>query len=381
MTDAIAHFTAGTAAGMAGVLAEYPLDTVKTRMQVSAPVKVPCICSPISVTTAISATAAAPRTTYWQCVSHLYQCGGVRSFYSGLSLPLAAQSAEAAVIFSVYNSSLQHFLRKQQLQPQEQEQGKISTSCGDHTPRLHGLRQDDSKHRQQQQQPQVPVWSSPAHWKASACAGFAVSFVLTPVEMLKCNRQMHSARPHWNHRQATARELARHLLSAHGVSGLYTGMAGTVMRAVLGNMAYFVSYEQCREWLAHGFARSSHDDEVVPMWHSMLAGGISGCCYWTIAYPADVAKTKMQVCPLARQQGFTRTLANVYSSGGAAALYRGWGVTVVRAFLSGSIVFTTHEHCCNYLRRSPSALTHVYDSAVASTPKPPQEPQAALISH
>ncbi|CAC9474263.1 mitochondrial ornithine transporter 1-like protein [Leishmania infantum JPCM5] len=381
MTDAIIHLTAGTVAGMTGVLLDYPLDTVKTRMQVSRCAKLPCRYSPTAVTAATSLSAAAP-ATYWQCASQLYRRGGIRSFYCGLSVPLAAQGAETAVVFSVYNVSLQHFLRKEQLQRQEQERARLSGCRGDHKARSHRHQHMHGKHEHPQQQPHVSVWSSPAHWKASACAGLAVSLILTPVEMLKCNMQMESARPCWRRRHTTARGLARHLMATHGLRGLYTGVTGTVTRAVLGNMAYFVSYEQCREWLAQKFASSLRDGEAAPIWHSMLAGGISGCCYWSVAYPADVAKTKMQVCPTARQQGFTRTLASLYRSGGVEALFRGWGVTVVRAFLSSSIVFTTHEHSSSTLRE----LSSVYrvlagDSAAASASSAACEPEEELISH
>ncbi|AYU77599.1 mitochondrial ornithine transporter 1-like protein [Leishmania donovani] len=381
MTDAIIHLTAGTVAGMTGVLLDYPLDTVKTRMQVSRCAKLPCRYSPTAVTAATSLSAAAP-ATYWQCASQLYRRGGIRSFYCGLSVPLAAQGAETAVVFSVYNVSLQHFLRKEQLQRQEQERARLSGCRGDHKARSHRHQHMHGKHEHPQQQPHVSVWSSPAHWKASACAGLAVSLILTPVEMLKCNMQMESARPCWRRRHTTARGLARHLVATHGLRGLYTGVIGTVTRAVLGNMAYFVSYEQCREWLAQKFASSLRDGEAAPIWHSMLAGGISGCCYWSVAYPADVAKTKMQVCPTARQQGFTRTLASLYRSGGVEALFRGWGVTVVRAFLSSSIVFTTHEHSSSTLRE----LSSVYrvlagDSAAASASSAACEPEEELISH
>lgn len=381
MTDAIIHLTAGTVAGMTGVLFDYPLDTVKTRMQVSRCATVPHRYSPTGVTAAASLSTAAP-VTYWQCASQLYQRGGVRSFYCGLSVPLAAQGAEAAVVFSVYNVSLQHFLRKEQLQRQEQERARLSWSWGDHKARSHRHQHMHSKHEQPQQQPHASVWNSPAHWKASACAGLAVSLILTPVEMLKCNMQMESARPLWRRRHTTVRGLARHLVATHGARGLYTGGTGTLMRAVLGNMAYFVSYGQCREWLAQRLPPSRSDGEAAPIWHPMLAGGISGCCYWSIAYPADVAKTKMQVCPTARQQGFTRTLASLYRSGGVGALFRGWGVTVVRAFLSSSIVFTTHEHSSSTLRELSSVYRALArDSAAASASSAACELQEELISH
>ncbi|KAI5691779.1 Mitochondrial carrier protein [Leishmania braziliensis] len=383
MMDVIIHLTAGTVAGMTGVLLDYPLDTIKTRMQVSSYTKVPYYYRTTAAAEVASISATSP-VTYWQCASQLYQRGGIRSFYRGLSVPLTAQGAEAAVVFSVYNVSLQRFLQKQQQQQRQgQEREKLSGSRGDHKRRSYRQRPTQSKPElPQQPPPPISVWSSPAHWKASACAGLAVSLILTPVEMLKCNMQMESARPSWKRHRTTVFGLARDLVATHGACGLYTGVTGTLTRAVLGNMAYFVSYEQCREWLAQGFAQSPGDGEALPIWHSMLAGGISGCFYWSIAYPADVAKTKMQVCPAARRQGFTRTLSSLYHSGGVEALFRGWGVTVVRAFLSSSVVFTIHERSSSTLQGFSSLYCALArDSAVTSTSSAAYEPQEELVSH
>ncbi|KAG5482472.1 hypothetical protein CUR178_05611 [Leishmania enriettii] len=244
MVDAIIHLTAGTVAGMTGVLLNYPLDTIKTRIQVCRCTTAPSRCHLTSAAAATSISAPAP-AKYWQCASQLYQRGGIWSFYRGLSVPLAAQGAEAAVVFSVYSVSLQHFLRKQQLRRQGQERRELLGPSGDGRPRARRHEHHHSCFEQSQQQPCAPVWSSPAHWKASACAGLAVSPILTSVEMLKCNMQVESVRPPRMRHHTTVRDLARHLVATHGVSGLYTGVTGTVTRAVLGNMTYFVSYEQC----------------------------------------------------------------------------------------------------------------------------------------
>lgn len=297
MVDVLTHLTAGTIAGMTGVLVDYPLDTMKTRMQVR--------CS-------------ASRGSYVQCATHLYQQGGVPAFYRGLSVPCAAQGAEAAIIFSVYNTALHYFKAKE-----------TATAA-----------------------PPSTIWNSSCYWKASACAGLAVSLVLTPVELLKCNMQVESGRPHWQRRHTSVRSLAAELYAKDGVCSMYRGMTGTMTRAVLGNLAYFLSYEQCKQWLTCAPSSAAAAADVadsrpapVPAWRSMLAGGISGCLYWSIAYPADVIKTEMQVCPVAGAAGFTATFGRCYRNGGTRALYRGWGVTAVRAFLSSAVVFTTYERC------------------------------------
>ncbi|KPA77789.1 putative mitochondrial mitochondrial ornithine transporter 1-like protein [Leptomonas pyrrhocoris] len=328
MVDVLTHLMAGTLAGMTGVLVDYPLDTIKTRMQ-----------------------TRCPNTggSYALCATRLYQQGGINAFYRGLSVPFVAQGAEAAIIFSVYHTALHHFRT-------EEEKGCSATD------------------------PLPPsIWSSLYYWKAAACAGLAVSFVLTPVEMVKCNLQMESSRPCWQRRHLSVRSLAWDVYLTDGLRGFYRGMTGTMTRAVFGNVAYFLSYEQCKQWLTcvsrpaarsspltsssqHSTAKAPHHG--VPAWRSMLAGGISGCLYWSIAYPADVAKTKMQVCANASAAGFVGTLRRCYVNGGVRALYRGWGVTAARAFLSSAVVFTTYERFERAIAgRGPVHLSLVREAA------------------
>lgn len=370
------HLTAGTAAGMAGVLLDYPLDTVKTRMQVGGSAKATRHHHHAGPAAAASGACRGSGlqlpSSYWQCAVQVYQRGGPRAFYRGISVPLTAQGAEAAVVFSVYNVSLAYLLRRQQ---EARERAGSARRDGPHKRASRSHAHLDTA---------VPVWRSPAHWTASACAGLAVSFILTPVEMLKCNLQMESARPGWKRRHVTARGMARQIVSTHGVGGLYTGMTGTVMRAVLGNMAYFVSYEQCRQWLMQCPLTAPQDGVTVPLWHSLLAGGISGASYWSIAYPADVAKTKMQVCPTARQRGFGRTLVDIYHAGGVEALYRDWTIAVARPFLSGGVVFSMHEHASGTLQGLSSVRCVVVPDAGPTTAPPSStawEPRVDVVSH
>ena len=77
-----------------------------------------------------------------------------------------------------------------------------------------------------------------------------------------------------------------------------------------------------------------------------LCGMCSGVSFWTMAFPFDTAKSRLQtqrstgsgvyngvfdcICRVAKEEGFK-------------ALYKGYGVAVVRAALTGSSVFFTYE--------------------------------------
>lgn len=299
--EVLLHLTAGTFAGMASVMLDYPLDTIKTRMQVY---------------------GGTLYRSYPACAASMFRYGGIFIFYRGLTVPLAAQAMENAVIFSAYHTTLSYL---------QGERRRV---------------QSGDRHQSSLQATSPPVWQSSAHWTAAAAAGLAVTFVLTPVEMVKCNMQVQQAtRCPRSAGSVSVGALVGRLWAEEGVRGFCTGAVGTATRAVLGNLVYFLSYEQLKQWLTEEDPPRVGGTGAAPIWPSMLAGGLSGCAYWTIAYPADVVKTRMQVQGRGCRRGFYSSLCQLHRSGGCRALYSGYGITAVRACISSSIVFTLYEWC------------------------------------
>lgn len=291
MSDVATHLLSGTVAGMSSVLFDYPLDTLKTTMQASS-----ASCSP----------STSRPTSYLHHIQHCYGRGGVRSFYSGASLPLLAQGIENAVIFSVYRTVSVRL---------------ESTAVGS--------------------SPTTPPWRSPPKLIAAAAAGAAVSFVLTPVEYLKCNMQAGRRKLRCGGHCTSVPKLVLDTYHLHGLRGFYRGHSGTLLRAVPGNVAYFISYEQMKLWLGAGGPDGG-------WWSSVgltLAGGLSGCAYWSICFPADVVKTRMQVDPSWSSYRFTEAVSRQYKGEGLRGMYRGWRVTAIRSFVSSAVVFSVYEWC------------------------------------
>eukprot|EP00796_Vickermania_ingenoplastis_P007086 gene7086-5021_t len=352
MSDAAVHIISGTVAGMSSVVFDYPLDTLKTKMQAGVgaaeggpplrthgpspphtaarvgrwPTQVlhrltrrsvagPKV--PVAFTATRTATARSP---YLECIRHAYACGGMRGLYRGASVPLLAQGAENAVIFSVYRGVLNRL----------EACDYFASSAA------------------------VAPWRSPAMLLASASAGAAVSFILTPVEYVKCNLQAN--RLCGRTCSVSPGALVQQTWRQRGVRGFLVGHKGTLLRAVPGNVAYFISFEQMKAWLG---------SRPGDWWRHMLAGGISGCAYWTICFPADVVKTRMQVDRAWRSMSFGSAARRHFAEAGVRGLYRGWGVTAVRSFLTSAVVFTVFEMCNEYHLASKRATAE--RSAAAQT--------------
>lgn len=64
-----------------------------------------------------------------------------------------------------------------------------------------------------------------------------------------------------------------------------------------------------------------------------MAGSIAGLSYWTIAYPLDVIKTKLQT-----GQTINAIFSNIHKTA-----YRGFGVIALRSVIVNGISFATFE--------------------------------------
>ena len=95
------------------------------------------------------------------------------------------------------------------------------------------------------------------------------------------------------------------------------GLITTLSRESLAMSIYFSSYNYFKK----------HD------YNSFLGGSISGFSNWLVTYPIDVIKTRQ----IAQQISFTQA----YKQGN---LYRGLGITLIRAVLVNGCIFFTYEH-------------------------------------
>jgi len=76
----------------------------------------------------------------------------------------------------------------------------------------------------------------------------------------------------------------------------------------------------------------------------MAAGSIGGIGYNAIMFPADVVKTQIQAeASSSLKPNYMGRLRKLWLAEGIRGLYRGFGVTLVRAVPSNAVIFGTYE--------------------------------------
>ena len=279
--------------GVIGKVVEYPFDTVKVRLQ----------CQEATGTRFRGAA---------DCFVHLVRYGGAGSIYRGLSAPLAGSIAENAVLFAAYGS-IQKLLR-----------------AGSDAPLTVG---------------QLTV--------AGALAGTVVSFVMTPVELVKCRMQVQapgaSAGP-WR--------TAFDLFKMSGVRSLFKGHTATMARETFGGAAWFGLYELTCTLLSPDGRKSSLSQSQL-----MAAGSLGGIANNAILFPADVVKSQVQVeTRVGERPQYLRRLVALHRLEGVRGLYRGFGVTLLKAVPANAVIFGTYEYVSRTLS---SADMHLLDTSLS----------------
>jgi len=77
--------------------------------------------------------------------------------------------------------------------------------------------------------------------------------------------------------------------------------------------------------------------------HAVCAGGaFAATAYWCSVYPFDMVKSRIQTMGTA--ESFGTVFAHEYRKRGFLGLYRGIGVTLTRAVLSGGLKLLAYEY-------------------------------------
>lgn len=239
----------------------------------------------------------------WACFRSIVYHEGFNGVFRGLSSPLVGGALETGVNYGIFESVLPHL---------------------NHLP-------DPIA---------VPV--------SAATAGFFLSWIVSPAELIKCRLQLGAADV--VHSYTGPVDCIRQVVRSEGLRGLFRGVTGTLAREMPGNAVYFGSYKALREVLLPGkrqqnkTANNSSNSIKQPgnnsLWSTLLdatsaitAGALSGMIMWATVLPIDVAKTRIQTAwpGSARDVGIATQLRNMYREGGRKVLYAGLAPTLIRA--------------------------------------------------
>ncbi|MBW0556895.1 hypothetical protein O181_096610 [Austropuccinia psidii MF-1] len=295
--------TYGSIAGMGSKLFEHPFDLVKVRLQTQ--------------------PANAPKRFLgpWDCFRQTLSHERFRGLYRGVSMPVIGAMAENATLFGVYGQ-VQRLIRYI----------KFPTHSSNRHP----------------SPPQPLPLSCVA--LAAACSGAAASFVLTPIELVKCKMQVQKLASQIPSKPlAGPLTIARNVIKDLGFKGLWLGQTGTLLRETGGSVIWFCTFETIVGLLI------SHHQATIPnqsfskahlsSLELMSSGAIAGILYNFTFFPADSIKSTIQTASeldpnrSSTNQSFLQVGRHIVNSRGWKGLYAGCGITCLRSAPSSALIF------------------------------------------
>lgn len=283
---AMIDYLAGVAGGVAVVLVGHPFDTTKTRMQ------------------------TAPNGYYkgvFDCVRQTVKYEGTKGFFSGITSPLLGQMFFRAASFMTFYQTVR----------------TLSTCDG---------------HGENNMQTLL---------LAGGMTGFAISFIETPIDLVKTKLQIQifSTKLHTGTVPAytTFRGCVQHQVAKHGLKSLYQGWSATAIRNVPANALFF----PINEIIKQQFAKMDNVTvSEVSIKKKLISGGIAGLCYWTLTYPLDAIKGRCMGITYATRKSWFQVVKSMKFN----EFFIGIGPCSSRGFLACSAMFFTVDVVRNYLQ-------------------------------
>ncbi|CAN0878246.1 Mitochondrial arginine transporter BAC2 [Linum grandiflorum] len=277
------EFVAGGFGGTAGIIAGYPLDTLRIRQQQQTTVH----------------SSGSGSSSAIGILRRVVAADGPAALYRGMAAPLASVTFQNAMVFQIYAILSRAF--------------------------------DPPATR-----------TDPPSYKGVALGGVGTgalqSILLSPVELLKIRLQLQeTGKP-----CKGPVSVAKFIIRTEGIKGMYRGFAITALRDAPSHGFYFWTYEYMREQF-HPGCRKSGQESLRTM---LVAGGLAGVASWVCCYPLDVVKTRLQAQTPSTPnpyRGILDCLTRSVRSEGYSVLWRGLGTAVTRAFVVNGAVFTAYE--------------------------------------
>ncbi|RCH79187.1 hypothetical protein CU098_002554, partial [Rhizopus stolonifer] len=296
---------AASSAAVTSVLAGFPFDSIKTRMQTHY------------------------YTSILDCAKVTYAEEGARGFFRGMIPPLVTVSIIKSVSFSIYEGTKKHLLSN-------------------------GFRFDNLN-----SVTQVAAIGG-------GVSGAFIGILSCPLELVKIQRQLEqmilkseiesgrvSASEAAPNQSSTSWHAVKQIVKRKGIFGLWSGLGCHSARDALGTSIYFGGYESMK------YILSKQGQDGSPIVHFM-SGGFCGILSWLFVFPVDAIKTNLQkdiMMPKPKYAGVLDCTRRLVKKNGIKGLYRGLSVTLLRAFPIHSLNFLVYEQV---LKSIPPLLSTVH---------------------
>jgi solute carrier family 25 carnitine/acylcarnitine transporter 20/29 len=281
MSRSLDNFIAGSAGGIAQVLAGQPFDMVKVRLQAAN-------------------SATIPYKNVSDCLTRIVKDeGGPFALWKGSLFPLICVGAAVSIQFGV-NEKLKGIVKE-----------------------ITGLQNLGLIH----------------FFECGAITGIVNSAITIPAEHSRIRMQVQgiSSKTQYN----SSLDCCKKIIQQYGFRGLYKGGVSTVMREASAFGIYFSFYE----WFINKMLTPGQSRSDLKMTSVALAGSVTGIAVWLATFPIDVVKTRIQIDSLSNPQfkGTIDCLAKTYKTGGPLGFYKGLSPCLMRAVPANGATFLAYE--------------------------------------
>jgi hypothetical protein len=265
-------------AGVAGVVSEfatYPLDMIKTRLQLQN-----------EIGKSLTGGAATTQLSYTQMARAVVATEGATALYAGATVAIVRQIFNAGVSVGLYGSVREALL---------------------------GAGEDAAS---------VPLWKRVL---AGGVSGSIAQAIANPADVVKVRVQadgrlrMVGKAP----RYAGALDATRKIWAAEGAAGFYTAVGSSVWRAAIINAAGISSYDHTKQLVIRV---AGSDRGLLPQLVGSLVTGVVSA---VVSAPLDIVKTRMMNNPAA-YRGPNDCLRQLIANEGLLSAYKGFLPTYKR---------------------------------------------------
>ncbi|XP_037973214.1 mitochondrial carrier protein Rim2 isoform X3 [Plutella xylostella] len=233
------------------------------------------------------------RMSLIQCIRHIVQTEGPKALFKGLGPNIVGVAPSRAIYFCTYS----------------QAKAILNQNIA----------------------PDTPI----VHLSAASAAGFVSCTMTNPIWFIKTRLQLDG-------QNVTTMQCIKRIYAKTGIKGFYKGITASYM-GISETVVHFVLYEGVKARLVAARSQAPSDTKSPRDFAEfMLAGAFSKTVASCIAYPHEVARTRL------REEGdkyrrFWQTLRTVWLEEGPRGVYRGLGTQLVRQIPNTAIMMSTYE--------------------------------------
>ena len=182
------------------------------------------------------------------------------------------------------------------------------------------------------------------HFFSGSAAGVSATLITYPMDMARARMSASTDKKKYT-------EIFQHIYSEKGVKGMYRGMSITLRAIALHDGMKFGLYDLSKVFYSKKLGITDIDE--MSSSSRLFCGFCAGAVAQTICYPADVLRRRMQTSSMntcAPYQGFMDGLVKIFKYEGVVyGLYKGWGLSFLKACPNIAIYMTTYDLLKKYV--------------------------------